>query len=113
MKKFNKTGYLLLSVFLLLGNAMVFFRPIYMDEGFYLYAAKNIADGEILYKDFIFHQTPVSVYVFSFLSGYGYFSYILLRYLSLLLIFLIILLVYERVYKLTKDNTASSRGLLL
>lgn len=43
---------------------VAFERFIARDEGFYLYAAKLVAKGQVPYRDFFFPQAPLSPYIF-------------------------------------------------
>ena len=45
-----------LSVFLSAAN--LFLGDLNQDEGWYLYAAKQVAEGRMLYRDFMFTQGP-------------------------------------------------------
>ena len=56
-------GALVLPLLLLILNA--FFGNLNQDEGWYLYAAQQVADGLTPYKDFMFTQGPVFPYVMS------------------------------------------------
>ena len=56
-------GALVLPIVLLILN--VFLGNLNQDEGWYLYAAQQVADGLTPYKDFMFTQGPVFPYVLS------------------------------------------------
>ncbi len=60
MKRSIWTSILVVAVGLcvLLSAANLFLGPLNQDEGWYLYAAKQVASGEILYRDFMFTQGP-------------------------------------------------------
>ncbi len=49
----------------ILSLANVFLGDLNQDEGWYLYAARQVAEGEIPYKDFAYVQAPVMPYVYS------------------------------------------------
>lgn len=51
-----------LSVFL--GLANLFLGNLNQDEGWYLYAAKQITEGRLLYRDFMFTQGPALPYIY-------------------------------------------------
>lgn len=50
----------ILATFLLL----LFFRRVNLDEGWYLGAAQRVYDGQLLYRDFAYTQTPLLPYVY-------------------------------------------------
>jgi hypothetical protein len=54
-------------------------RFIARDEGFYLYAAKLVAQGQVPYRDFFFPQAPLSPYIFSLWMNIANFSWISAR----------------------------------
>ena len=45
-------------------TALIFVRRINLDEGWYLWAAKLVYEGRILYADFAYTQTPLLPYVY-------------------------------------------------
>jgi len=47
----------------------VWFGNLNQDEGWYLYAARRVADGAAPYRDFFFTQGPVMPYVYGAFSG--------------------------------------------
>lgn len=47
----------------------VWFGNLNQDEGWYLYAARLVADGAVPYRDFFFTQGPVMPHVYGALSG--------------------------------------------
>lgn len=59
---------LALSAFVILGAASVYLGGLNQDEGWYLYAANLIAEGEMPYRDFFFTQGPLMPYVYSVFS---------------------------------------------
>ena len=69
MKRNIWTSILVVAVGLcvLLSAANLFLGPLNQDEGWYLYAAKQVASGEILYRDFMFTQGPVLPVVYGVL----------------------------------------------
>ncbi|HPB11670.1 MAG TPA: hypothetical protein PLT74_10450, partial [Kiritimatiellia bacterium] len=44
--------------------AAVWFGNLNQDEGWYLYAARAVADGRLTYRDFFFTQGPVMPYLY-------------------------------------------------
>ncbi len=69
MKRSIWTSVVVLAVGLsvLLGAANLFLGDLNQDEGWYLYAAKQVASGEILYRDFMFTQGPALPVVYGVL----------------------------------------------
>jgi hypothetical protein len=51
----------------LLGAANLFLGSLNQDEGWYLYAAKQITEGKVLYRDFMFTQGPALPYIYGVL----------------------------------------------
>ena len=47
----------------------VWFGNLNQDEGWYLYAARSVADGRMPYRDFFFTQGPALPYVYGLLHG--------------------------------------------
>ncbi len=58
---------LALALVIGLSTANLFLGDLNQDEGWYLYAAKQVASGEILYRDFMFTQGPVLPVVYGVL----------------------------------------------
>jgi hypothetical protein len=110
---FNRTTYALLLIYFLLGNAFVILVPIFVDEGFYVRAANNILSGQLLYVDFVYNHPPLMPYLYSVLSGFGFASYVLLRYVSFLLTLGAIILVYLHVLKVTQNKSAANFSIFL
>lgn len=52
---------------ILLSAANLFLGSLNQDEGWYLYAARQITEGKILYRDFMFTQGPTLPYVYGVL----------------------------------------------
>jgi hypothetical protein len=52
---------------ILLGAANLFLGSLNQDEGWYLYAAKQITEGKVLYRDFMFTQGPALPYIYGVL----------------------------------------------
>jgi hypothetical protein len=49
---------------IVLSAANLFLGSLNQDEGWYLYAAKRVAEGRVLYRDFMFTQGPVLPYLY-------------------------------------------------
>lgn len=56
-----------LGLVLLLGAANLFLGNLNQDEGWYLYAAKQVTEGRVLYRDFMFTQGPTLPYMYGVL----------------------------------------------
>jgi len=52
-------GWLVLLVYLVLGAANLYWGDLNQDEGWYLYAARQVAKGNLPYRDFAFTQGPL------------------------------------------------------
>jgi len=52
---------------ILLSAANLFMGSLNQDEGWYLYAAKQITQGQVLYRDFMFTQGPALPYIYGVL----------------------------------------------
>ena len=50
---------LALAAALVLGAANLILGELNQDEGWYLYAARLVSEGQILYRDFAFTQAPL------------------------------------------------------
>ncbi len=55
------------GLILLLGAANLFLGDLNQDEGWYLYAAKQVTEGNVLYRDFMFTQGPALPFVYGVL----------------------------------------------
>ena len=55
-----------LIVYLLLTACNLYLGSLNQDEGWYLYAARQIAEGQLPYQDFAYTQAPVMPFVYSF-----------------------------------------------
>ena len=55
--------------FVVLGFAAVWMGGLNQDEGWYLYAANLVSEGQLPYRDFFFTQGPVMPYVYSVFAG--------------------------------------------
>lgn len=65
----KRYGILAFFAFLVLGGASVWYGALNQDEGWYLYAANLVSEGQHPYRDFFFTQGPVMPYVYSFFTG--------------------------------------------
>lgn len=112
-RSFNRNTYLLLLIYVLVGTAFVYLRPIHVDEGYNIRIAQNILNGNLLYVDILYNHPPLLPYFYSILSGFGFASYIILRYISLILTFTLIILVYFHVHKFTQDKASANFAVFL
>lgn len=62
---------ILIGIHLLLLTIFAMVRIVDNDEGFYLSAAKQTAEGKTVYRDFFYPQMPYLPYLFAPLSGLG------------------------------------------
>ena len=69
MKKATWVSIAVIAVALsiLLCTANLFLGNLNQDEGWYLYAAKQITQGQVLYRDFMFTQGPALPYIYGVL----------------------------------------------
>ena len=69
MKRMGWTSLVVFAVGLsvLLSAANLFLGDLNQDEGWYLYAARQITEGRVLYRDFMFTQGPALPYVYGVL----------------------------------------------
>ncbi len=69
MKRTTWISLLVLAIGLsvLLSAANLFLGDLNQDEGWYLYAARQITEGRVLYRDFMFTQGPALPYVYGVL----------------------------------------------
>jgi hypothetical protein len=58
-------GFFAVAVALFLGLANLYFGELNQDEGWYLYAAGEVADGSFPYRDFAFTQAPLLPFVYA------------------------------------------------
>lgn len=65
----KRYGILAFLAFLVLGVVSVWYGALNQDEGWYLYAANLVSEGEVPYRDFFFTQGPVMPYVYSLFTG--------------------------------------------
>ena len=80
------------------------FRPVNADEGYYMLSASKILCGQVPYVDFRFHHMPLMIYVYSFISNFGYWSLVLGRLLSITFMFITSVLIYKFLIKHTTDT---------
>lgn len=62
-------GLLAVGAFFVLGVAAVWLGGLNQDEGWYLYAANLVAEGQIPYRDFSYTQGPMLPFVYSVFVG--------------------------------------------
>ena len=60
---------LALGAFAVLGAAAVWMGGLNQDEGWYLYAAQMVAEGQLPYRDFFYTQGPMLPFAYSALAG--------------------------------------------
>ena len=89
----------LLSTFLLVGYYTITFAQLNTDEGWYLYAAKQVYQGQKLYQDFAFSQMPLLPYVY----GLGLLLWKSM-YAGRLVSFLIFCTSLILIYQISKEN---------
>ena len=111
--RLNNTTLLLLLASIIICSLFVFFSPGNSDEGYYIHAAQSINEGEILYTQFIYHQTPLYPYTITIFSSFGFSSYIFIRFFSLFLTLLLFITIYVHVRKTTQSVAASNFALTL
>lgn len=58
-----------LMAMVVLASVAVWWGGLNQDEGWYLYAANLVAEGEIPYRDFFFTQGPIMPIVYSMVAG--------------------------------------------
>ena len=56
-----------LLMWLLLAVGNIYWSDLNQDEGWYVYAADQIVDGHMPYRDFAFTQGPVLPYIYGFI----------------------------------------------
>jgi len=103
----NKLFLSLLSAYILLSFWFVFSRIVDPDEGYYLFASKELALGMIPYRDFFFPQMPLLLHILIPFSSNGFNGLFAAR--SLYVIFGILLGILLFLYSLerTKDSKTS------
>lgn len=82
----------------------VFFRMVDGDESFYLSAAQQVTQGQVLYQDFFYPQMPYLPYLLSVLMGNGFDTLYLTRMISVALSILTIVIFYLLLQRLTDDR---------
>lgn len=102
------TGIILLFILIL---GFVILRPVNPDEPYYTLASSQVHRGEIPYKDFLFHQTPLMLYVYSLISHFGYWSLILGRMFSIMFLLASFFLLYSAFVK--RKLSVSIQGLFV
>jgi len=111
--KHNLWPWIIIAVQLALLVFFAFNRLVDADEGFYLSAAREVAQGRALYSDFFYPQMPYLPYIFSIFSGHGFATLFATRLASVLMGLLTTLLFYGIIRKLTTDKTVIIIALLL
>lgn len=96
---------LAILAFVTLGSAAVWLGALNQDEGWYLYAANLVSEGETPYRDFFFTQGPVLPYVYSFFTGiWRHFGLLGARILNLSIGLAGILFASALAYRLASDE---------
>ncbi len=103
--KKNLWPWLLIAIQLGLLIFFAFNRLVDGDEGFYLSAAREVAQGRMLYSDFFYPQMPYLPYVFSIFAGHGFTTLFTTRLASVLMGLLTTLIFYKLIKTLTTDRT--------
>jgi len=96
--------WLLIAVQLALLVFFAFNRLVDGDEGFYLSAAREVAEGHTLYADFFYPQMPYLPYIFSVFAGHGFTTLYMTRLASVLAALLTTILFYLALRKLVTDR---------
>jgi 4-amino-4-deoxy-L-arabinose transferase-like glycosyltransferase len=83
------------------------------DEGFYLSAAREVANGKQLYSDFFYPQMPYLPHMLSPFAGHGFLTFYLSRMVSVAAAVFTTLLFYLLLLRLTEDRRAINALMLL
>lgn len=106
--------YLAAAAFVILAAAAVVLGSLNQDEGWYLYAAKLVAEGKMLYRDFFFTQGPVMPVFYSFFSSiWDNYGIIGARVFTVLLGLLSLLFSSHLAYRLAPDKAKKIASLLV
>jgi len=108
----RSTIYLILSHFIIV-LIFAFTRLVDSDEGFYLIAAQEVWNGRTLYIDFFFPQMPYLPYFFSPISGYGFTTLFIARFIGAVFSLFTIILFTRIVCKITINNSVRTALLFL
>lgn len=81
-------GFILLALLSML-------RPMNYDEPYYIESARMLFSGFIPYTEFHFHMMPLLIIIYSPFSSLGIWSYIILKLVSVLFVFLTFLIYYR------------------
>ena len=63
-------------------------RPMNYDEAYYVESARLLLNGYLPYTDFHFHMMPLLLIIYAPLSSYGFWSFIALKFVSIVFVFL-------------------------
>lgn len=88
-------------------------RLIDYDEGFYLMAAELVAEGKVLYRDFLFNQSPLLPYLFALWMKLTSFSWTSARLLASFLTALLGGLLYFQAFRLTNRRDLALGSVIL
>jgi 4-amino-4-deoxy-L-arabinose transferase-like glycosyltransferase len=97
--------WLLIAVQLCLLVFFAFNRLVDGDEGFYLSAAREVAQGRTLYADFFYPQMPYLPHIFSVFADHGFTTLFLTRLASVLVGILTTAIFYLLLKKFISDRT--------
>ncbi len=90
-----------------------YFRYADGDEGFYLSAAREVANGRLLYADFFYPQMPYLPYIYSALANHGFMTLYLSRMISVIAGIFTTVLLYLILLRLTDNRRAVAILLVL
>lgn len=102
-----KNKYFLIIALSILALTYSIIRPVNIDEGYYIASAQEVLEGKLLYKDFIFHQMPLTIYIYSLISDHGYWSLIFGRILSVSFISISAVLLFSLLKRITGRKTSN------
>jgi hypothetical protein len=113
LKRTQTYLWLISVLYLFIGVCFVIFKPLYSDEGYYFWAAKNVWQGKLIYVDFLYHQLPLLPFIYAPFSDLGIYSYYILRFTSIIFTLLLIILIFRHVLRITGNYNAAVFGALL
>ncbi len=99
---------MLIAVQVVLLSIGVYYYQINFDDGMLMVSSKLVSEGNVPYRDFFFHQTPYSLYIYSPLSS----SILAMKSLSILFIAVSTFLLYLIASKIYDRRTGLTASLL-
>ena len=92
----------------------LFYATIDSDAGYCLSLARDVTEGRILYKDVVFHYTPLIIYLFSLvkLLSFSYYNYTLVLLFQFIVITVDSFLVYKISAFFTKNKLMRLLGFI-